>query len=627
MAATQIPSSYNFTIVYNDGFNQDLKVVIKDFGDNVIYENPDLATDTTYTITSAPSAGTYDIEYYLFNGTDWDLDFTEQIDISEYLMNIDWYWSPPGIDYNEFVSGDQYDYIPDAFTYNNTLPPSPVNYPSQIKFQQYELKNEVWELEDEITKDLSTWDDQNKDYNLVTFTFTFNGYPTKIVTTVSNSHHQIINDTYVDQEYLFTAVDATNLHSEEQTPASYTITFNYTYGNADGQHPNLIITPENNEYTKCNLYLYKNSELIHSYMNLGPNVYYPFEFSEASKSSVVYKVRYSSVNTNTTESFYEEFVVNVREYKPEFNLPVITCKQINENAAIALSGLRFNCFQNDSDLHFNPLDPEFTPVITFSLYYLNTDTYNWELQLGYPVATEDLVTTVDGYIDDNPNITDSLIGQQLQTKYYFGSTDVQSWIPNKLTMVKLVVAVTNYSTTVTKEVVFPICGTWKIRRMSCNNYRIYNYTQNQINFSVTKINEGNNTSLPQVVVGPLSFETLTFSEDGVFEVVGGGLSKYIFNFCSIEACILELQKKVLLDDTLCDACKMDKVLYQKALRLIPLYETWKKLLDKDWVYEIQYQSTDIDKNLSAIYDANELYEELKNLCSNCESSSSKCNCK
>jgi hypothetical protein len=73
---------------------------------------------------------------------------------------------------------------------------------------------------------------------------------------------------------------------------------------------------------------------------------------------------------------------------------------------------------------------------------------------------------------------------------------------------------------------------------------------------------------------------------------------------------------------------MDKALYQKALRLIPVYETWKKLLDKDWVYDVQYQSTDVNNYLSALYDAEELYLELKNLCADCENVlSKKCGCK
>jgi len=194
-------------------------------------------------------------------------------------------------------------------------------------------------------------------------------------------------------------------------------------------------------------------------------------------------------------------------------------------------------------------------------------------------------------------------------------------------MVKMVVTVTNYSTSVMKETIFPICGTWKIRRMSCGKYRIYNYTANPINFIIEKSDNGSFSQFKTLQVGILSFDSLELPDDGIYKVTGGSLTKYIFNFCALENCILELQKKVLLDDTLCDACKLDKVLYQKALRLIPIYETWKKLLDRDWVYEIQYQSTDVAGSLIAIYDAEELYLELKDLCDSCDYKSEKCKCK
>jgi hypothetical protein len=124
----------------------------------------------------------------------------------------------------------------------------------------------------------------------------------------------------------------------------------------------------------------------------------------------------------------------------------------------------------------------------------------------------------------------------------------------------------------------------------------------------------------------MNYINITFTEDSVYKVTSNGTNQWIFNFCDIENCVLELQKKILLDDNLCDTCKLDKVLYQKALRLIPIYETWKKLLDKDWVYDIQYTTTDIAGELSKIYDAQELYLELKNLCAQCNDDPKKCSC-
>ena len=45
---------------------------------DIIYENDNLATDTNYSITTS-GADTYDIEYYLNDGTNWNLEDTSSI--------------------------------------------------------------------------------------------------------------------------------------------------------------------------------------------------------------------------------------------------------------------------------------------------------------------------------------------------------------------------------------------------------------------------------------------------------------------------------------------------------------------------------------------------------------------
>ena len=89
---------------------------------------------------------------------------------------------------------------------------------------------------------------------------------------------------------------------------------------------------------------------------------------------------------------------------------------------------------------------------------------------------------------------------------------------------------------------------------------------------------------------------------------------------------LNLQKQILLDECFCDNCKRNKDLYQKAMRMLPLYETWKKLLDKDGVYDMQYKTTDANGELARIYDAQELYLELSKLCESCGDIQKKCGC-
>ena len=515
-----------------------------------------------------------------------------------------------------------YTYSPASLILNNRLCVTG-GYSPSISYTLYNLVNGLWEADEPVTYSLSSWNDESPDLNALSFEFTSTGYPIKLVTTLQNCNEEIVYNT-LEREGLITISGSQTTHSESQDKASYTIRFAFEF--LDSFYPNLIITPENN--ARCDVYIYKNNEIINIHEDLLPGTSYPYSFAEPTSPDAEYKVIYRSINPdfeNLQQDLEVPFIV--KEYKPTFDLPVIECKRLNENATVTLSNLNFNCFTNDEDLHYiNP--PDFNPKIKYTAFYLNPNTYVWEQVDGFPVETNGLYQYALDYINDNPTINDVTLSSILGAKYRLGSLDTQIWTPDKLTMVKLVVAVTNYTTTITKEVIFPICGGWKIRRMSCNNYRIYNYTERQINYNVNDFS--NNTVYKTVSVPPLSFVELTFDKDGVFEVkdtATNGLSKYIFNFCEIENCILELQKKVLLDDTLCDACKLDKVLYQKALRLIPIYETWKKLLDKDWIYEIQYLSTDIDKNLSAIYDAQELYAEIRNLCEDCTDSPSKCNCK
>jgi hypothetical protein len=620
----QLPASYEIKFNYLDDTQPglDLKVEILDEGNNIVYTNDPLSQDTDYTY-DLEQAGSYSVKFYLWILGDWNLEFTEAIDVLEWQMIINWTYST-GTGNNSQVNAEtNYYYSPSSLLLNSQACQVPQIYQPEITYYVYYLVNGVWTpTEYSDYYDLNSWDDNTSSVNDIKVTYQSQGYPIKIITTISNCNQIVTYDTYIDGGQLITTLGEVNLHYETQIGGSYTMQFSYLF--QDPFYPNLIITPENN--AQCNIFLYKNNQIIHVYEGLEPEQNFTYTFDEASKEGVAeYKVRYRSLNPDFPQQVVDQDVIfTVGEYKPTFEVPAISCKQIGEYANIVLNQLNFNCYSEDSQLHILNPDPLFTPNIRYTLYYFNKDTYLWEQES--QVDTPNLDSDAIAYYNDNPEDLDFDISQYLQNKYYYGSDDTELWSPNKLTMVKLVVAVTNYSTTVTKEVIFPICGSWKLRRMSCGNYRLYNYTADTGFYPFIDLKT--NTVLKTIEVPPFSFTNFSIDNDGVYKITGQGTTRYIFNFCSIEGCVLELQKKVLLDDTLCDACKLDKVLYQKALRLIPIYETWKKLLDKDWVYEIQYQTTDIDGSLAAIYDADELYAELKLLCEECtnDSKSKKCNC-
>ena len=380
-------------------------------------------------------------------------------------------------------------------------------------------------------------------------------------------------------------------NSQTQIPKSYTVEF---YAESDS-YP-LNTNPDS--YLQITIYD-SNSAIYHSVNNLPPETVYAYTFNsnDVGEYSVVYTI-YASPETSNDEYDIATIPFDVFEYQPTFTLPIVTCAEFNK----PFNFHPVNWNQNENDLcPASPLDPK---EIVYQRYEFNINNSTYELKDTdtYTITEDGEVTTPEDYA-------------------YMGG----SWIPNKLAMVKFVVTINNCSQAIEKSTVFPICGSWKIRRLSCGNYRIYNYKNTNISYSLYK-GVDPTTLLKTEQIAAFSYVELPLEEDGIYRVTADGITQYIFNYCSIESCMLDLHKRILLDESLCDECKLDKVLYQKALRLLPTYELWKKLLDKDWVYDMQYASTDVSGELARLYDAEELYAELSKLCVECGDTTKKCNC-
>lgn len=380
-------------------------------------------------------------------------------------------------------------------------------------------------------------------------------------------------------------------NSQTQIAKSYTVEF---YAESDS-YP-LNTNPDS--YLQITIYD-SNSAIYHSVNNLPPETVYPYTFNsnDVGEYSVVYTI-YQSPETSNDEYDILTIPFTVYEYQPTFLLPTVTCAEYNK--PFNFHPLDWN--QNENDLcPASPLDPK---EIVYQRYEFNLDNSTYELKHtdSYTITETGEVTTPEDYA-------------------YMGG----AWIPNKLAMVKFVVTINNCSTAIEKSTVFPICGSWKIRRLSCGTYRIYNYKNSNITYSLYK-GVDPTTLLKTEQVAAFSYVELPLTEDGIYRVTADGITQYIFNYCTIESCMLDLHKRILLDESLCDECKLDKVLYQKALRLLPTYELWKKLLDKDWVYDMQYKTTDISGEIARLYDAEELYLELTKLCDECATSNKNCGC-
>lgn len=375
-----------------------------------------------------------------------------------------------------------------------------------------------------------------------------------------------------------------------QQPAGYTVNFLVTSASFPG--------------TPTVIRIFKNAVLFHTLTGVA-GVVSSYTFSEVSLAgSVAYTVD-GYANAAALDPVNRDQITqisfNVLEYKPTFTLPTITCLQLNQPYSFYPTGW------NQQENSLCPATP-LTKQIKYERYEFNMDTAAYV------------------FVDDEINPIVSVPGAVATPETY-----AYNFTPNKLAMVKIVVTVQNCSTSVEKATVFPICGTWKIRRLACGNYRIYNYKNTNLSYSLYSVNEAGDTQIPTSQIPAFSYATIpsninTTLADGIYKVIADGITQYIFNYCAIEECMLDLHKRVLLDDSLCDECKLDKVLYQKALRLLPTYETWKKLLDKEWVYDMQYKSTDNSGELARIYDAQELYLELIKLCDECSTSTKGCGC-
>lgn len=352
--------------------------------------------------------------------------------------------------------------------------------------------------------------------------------------------------------------------------------------------------------------IYKNGEEFYISTGVPQGTSFPYTFNEPSSEGVEYTVSYTMYSGEelTPDEMIVPVSFTVLEYKPTFNLPVVSCAPLNQEFLFYPTNLNLN-------EEVCPITPEEDRgKIKYELFEFNLSTSQYVLKNTYTTDTIDEEDLVDGILI-NPE------------PYAYNN----GWVPNKLTMVKFVVTVTNCSTSIEKSTVFPICGGWKIRRLACGDYRIYNYKNTSISYTLYKgVGNEDSVVITQSTIAPFSYISLTLDQDNIYRVVADGITQYIFNYCAIEACMLDLHKRILLDESLCDECKMDKVLYQRALRLLPTYETWKKLLDKDWVYEMQYRTADVTGEISRLYEAQELYLELSKLCEDCGDSKKKCSC-
>lgn len=360
--------------------------------------------------------------------------------------------------------------------------------------------------------------------------------------------------------------------------------------------------------------VYKNEDEYYVSPQLEQDSPFLVTFNEPSSVDVEYTVVYRVYSDATNSALVDASSIisfTVLEYQPTFVLPVVTCAELNKPFTFYPT----NWFFNNNNLCPN------TPInngdyeVEYKRYEFNLSTSTYELK-------QTVSLTVDP-----ADITNEEGGGEMQNPVDYA----YQWTPTILAMVKIVVKINNCSEFVEKATVFPVCGSWKLRRLSCGSYRIYNYKNSNITYSLYEGVDPTNTSTTSLIktepVLAFSYVELPLDKDAIYCVVADGITQYIFNYCSIESCMLDLHKRILLDSTLCNECKLDKVLYQKALRLLPTYELWKKLLDKNWVYDVQYKTSDMSGELEALYDAQELYQNLKELCVECENTSKNCGCK
>lgn len=341
------------------------------------------------------------------------------------------------------------------------------------------------------------------------------------------------------------------------------------------------------------------------------------------------------------ETDWYEYTTEVLEYKPKIEATIINednCCTTLDSTVDQYIDIVPNIIEIN-DFFCSDLVPRVLSTLTYTLELYNQDDSIWELIEEYK-----LNINIDDYDVTDPIITDPTI---LSNYQYRINKDILEQGGYRVRYV-----LENCCAEVEEVLFINLCDSLTIRR-ECdiftpeedfNECDCYNHVINNYSPTDTYIIEVFNTNLKTVVdtvtVLPNTELNYKFVEDGIYtlsirntkdiDAIGKYSNPYIvpvFVFCAVNKCYTNLVKDILCSyNADCDCENEDLVKDRFRLnKIMALYQTWMRLIEKDYYLMSRYNAIDIEKKLETFNRLNKVHEQLLNFCEPCNNGT-KSNC-
>lgn len=333
------------------------------------------------------------------------------------------------------------------------------------------------------------------------------------------------------------------------------------------------------------------------------------------------------------ETDWYEYTTDLLEYKPKIEATII-----NEDSCCTTLDYEDNQYIDVkpniieiNDFFCSDLDPRVLSTITYILELYNQDDNIWELVEEYKIDIE-----INDYNINNPIITDSTILSKYTYKIDKNILEQGGY--------RIRYTLSNCCAKVEEVLLLNLCDSLTIRRdcdvvsesdkdCDCMKYIINNYSPKD-SYTIEIYNTQLKTIVDTLTLDSNSELIYTFLEDAIYTFTirnNNGLNtigKYsnpytipIFIFCKVNNCYTNLVKDVLCSyNADCDCDNTDLAKDRARLnKLMAMYQTWMRLIEKDYYLMTRYNVIDLEKRLETFNRLNKVYEQLIKFCEPCNS--------
>lgn len=277
-----------------------------------------------------------------------------------------------------------------------------------------------------------------------------------------------------------------------------------------------------------------------------------------------------------TDTVVEQVDVTVVDYKPIFTLTNYSNKNLNEETHLSIASLIIN----EADVCEDNLDTQVQWKIYFKDNLIETQTIDFD-PADYTLSELDCIYTFEN------------VGKYL-----------------------IVCTVQNCNGSTSNSYELLVTGSIRVRKIQCGLYRVYNTTIEDISHIITDMEDN---PITQGIIPALSFIEVSLT-DGVYKLISGEFIQFIFSWCTIESCMDTLLQEFLFAD--CKKCEDKK--QDPAVKMVALYNVYKKIVDTNEKYDIVYRNIDAEGVIASMYEANEIAKKLLSYCQTCKPKSCGC---